>query len=86
MLYSLGLTYLMGHMVHWIQPPSIPFSTKSYEKLQAVAAVAAHDSSELFHDMLLYNPFFTELAEKFMAASQQASLLLDQIQAEQHTT
>lgn len=82
MLYSLGFTYLAGHLIAKMQIPELPFETKSYEKLKLVGQVVAHDSPTLLHDMLYYNPYTDELIERFRSAGHDTLKTVDTIAAE----
>jgi prephenate dehydrogenase len=59
--YSQGVTYIIARMVIRIAKRDIQFDTRSYRTLLQLADYSANDSEQLYHDMLHYNPYISEV-------------------------
>ena len=82
-VYSQAFTYSISRIVLGMQLPQITFTTKSYNKLAHIADLSARDTEQLFHDMLYYNPYFTNMRRKLTAAIAETEARLDEIEEEQ---
>ena len=51
-VYSQAFTYSIARIILNMDLPSVGFQTRSFNKLTEVAELSAHDSEQLFHDML----------------------------------
>jgi prephenate dehydrogenase len=60
-VYSQAFTYSIARIILEMNIPDLRFTTRSFNAIKEVAALSANDSDELFHDMLYYNPYFSEM-------------------------
>ena len=81
-VYSLGFIYSLERIVLSMQIPDLVFTTKSFDAIKTAAELSANDSEQLFHDMLLYNPYFTGMKEDFEKAIAKIDTQLKQIAKE----
>jgi hypothetical protein len=63
--------------------PRVGFKTRSFEALLQVAEFSANDSEQLFHDMLFYNPYYSEMKGQLESSIELTRLQLDEIEAAQ---
>lgn len=68
-VYSQAFTYIMARMINTMHLPDITFDTRSYKDIVEVARLSAKDSSQLFHDMLYYNPYLKPMLKKLETAT-----------------
>lgn len=78
-VYSQAFTYTLAKMVNLMQIPNIEITTKSFEAIKMVATYSANDSPQLFHDMLFYNPYFSQMKDKLGQVMKEVSGILDEI-------
>lgn len=85
-VYSQAFTYSIARIILDMKLPTITFSTKSYNAITRIAELSARDTQQLFHDMLFYNPYFTDMRRELEAAIAETNATLDEIEAEQTTS
>lgn len=79
-VYSQAFTYSIARMISEMRIPPLRFTTRSYDSIKEVADLSANDSEQLFHDMLYYNPYFSEMKAQLEAASAEVLAKLDEIE------
>lgn len=84
-IYSQGLTYTIAKIINLMSIPSLTFTTKSFDAIQKVAISSAHDSDQLFHDMLFYNPYFKPMKDKLELVLQKVNITLNAVLDETNT-
>ncbi|CAN5672926.1 hypothetical protein BH23PAT2_BH23PAT2_03290 [soil metagenome] len=82
-VYSQAFTYSLAKLIIGTDIPGIMFTTRSFNAIYKVAALSAKDTDQLFHDMLFYNPYFTEMKAKLEDSILKTVSILDQIADEQ---
>lgn len=82
-VYSQAFSYILAKLIRDMHVPSLTFSTASYNKLKEVGELSAHDSEQLFHDMLFYNPYFKTMVEDLRTGMNRVGVLVDEIIEEQ---
>jgi prephenate dehydrogenase len=82
-VYSQALTYSIAKIILQMELPNITFTTRSFNALTEIARLSANDSEQLFHDMLFYNPYFTEMKAELDSAVFKTETILRTIEAEQ---
>ncbi len=63
---SQTLTHFIGRSLQKINAKSTPIDTLGFEKLLSVMAQTCNDSTELFEDMLTYNPYSAKTIAAFV--------------------
>lgn len=63
-----GLTHLIGRMLHHIPLKDSNISTYGYQQLHSVMEQSCHDSLELFHDMMKFNPYTNHMLTRITTA------------------
>ncbi|MDB5167824.1 MAG: putative prephenate dehydrogenase [Candidatus Saccharibacteria bacterium] len=81
--YSQAFTYSLAKLILGVDIPDITFKTRSFNDIIEVATLSANDTDQLFHDMLFYNPYFTEMKEKLEKSMANTCAILDVIANEQ---
>jgi prephenate dehydrogenase len=81
--YSQAFTYSLAKLILGVNIPDITFKTRSFNDIIEVATLSANDTDQLFHDMLFYNPYFTEMKEKLEKSMIDTRAILDAIASEQ---
>jgi prephenate dehydrogenase len=84
-VYSQAFTYTLARMILEMKLPPVTFTTRSYDRLVEIAAFSVNDSEQLFHDMLFYNPYLSEMLAKFDNSIQATMTLAHNIRLEQNT-
>lgn len=82
-VYSQAFTYSLAHVIRGMDLHNITFTTRSFRSLVEVAELSANDSNQLFHDMLFYNPYFSEMKSVFEASLVQTNKILQDIETNQ---
>ncbi len=82
-VYSQAFSYSIANLLLNMSLKPIQLKTRSYEALSEVAALSANDSKQLFHDMLFYNPYFSEMKQELKTAMAKTASILDAIETEQ---
>lgn len=77
-VYSQAFTYSVAHLIQSMKLPKLRFTTKSFRDIKEVSDLSSNDSPQLFHDMLLYNPYFHEMKQQLEDA---VSETLSQLEA-----
>ncbi len=83
-VYLQAFTYSIARIITNTHIPDITFKTRSFKDIDDVAMLSARDSEQLFHDMLFYNPYLSDMKKKFEASVFSTLRTLDVIEAEQH--
>lgn len=81
--YSQAFTYTIAKLILATDIPQPTFTTRSFNAITEVARLSARDTEQLFHDMLLYNPYFPDMKRKLEHAIVSTGSLLDEIADEQ---
>ena len=81
--YSQAFTYTLANIILNMELPEITFKTRSFNVLTEVARLSANDTEQLFHDMLFYNPYFSDMKAKLQMAIAKTNTTLDTIETEQ---
>ncbi len=68
--WSLGYSYLVGKIGQRLRITDSPIDTIDFQLLLQNLQIVANDSEELFIDLQTYNPFATEVQQKFIQMSQ----------------
>lgn len=82
-IYSQAFTYSLARIILNMHMPSVGFQTRSFAKLAEIAKLSANDSDQLFHDMLFYNPYFSNMKKQLAAAIDVTEQKLAEIEDEQ---
>lgn len=82
-VYSQAFTYSLARIILNMHLPRVGFKTRSFEALLQVAEFSANDSEQLFHDMLFYNPYYSEMKGQLESSIELTRLQLDEIEAAQ---
>lgn len=82
-VYSQAFTYSIARIILSMDLPSVGFQTRSFNKLTEVAELSANDSEQLFHDMLFYNPYYSDMKKQLEGAIENTNHRLDEIEVEQ---
>lgn len=82
-VYSQAFTYSLAKIILNMKLPEVTFKTRSFSALMEVARLSANDSELLFHDMLFYNPYFSEMKMELQTAISKTNIILTTIEAEQ---
>lgn len=85
-VYSQAFTYSIARIILNMNLPPVRFKTRSFDKLAEVAKLSANDSEQLFHDMLFYNPYYSDMKKLFEKSIRITAQQLDTIEAEQKDT
>lgn len=59
--YSLAFSHIMAKVFNNMHFPELTFTTRSFNDISEVARLSANDTDQLFHDMLYYNPFLSDM-------------------------
>jgi len=82
-VYSQAFTYSLAKIILNMNLPNITFKTRSFNDLTEIAALSANDTEQLFHDMLFYNPYFSDMKAELQAAIAKTNVILARVEAEQ---
>jgi prephenate dehydrogenase len=82
-VYSQAFTYSIAKLIIGMDIPNLTFKTRSFKDIYEVATLSARDTDQLFHDMLFYNPYFSEMKIKLEKSIAGTSRILDEIANEQ---
>lgn len=82
MIYSLGFTHALARMIDHMNIPDLTLTTRNYEAIRQVAELSLNDTPQLYHDMLYYNPFFSQMKSQLKAAAAETLNSLDMIAEE----
>ncbi len=82
---SQSFTYSLAKIILGMEMSGVELTTRSFNALSEVAKLSANDSEQLFHDMLYYNPFFSEMKSELLRSIESAMATLDSIESEQKT-
>lgn len=85
-VYSLAFTHTVAKIILDMNMPAVTFRTRSFDDITEVAELCANDSPRLFHDMLFYNPYLTDMQQQLAGALQQTTAALEDIATEQSTS
>lgn len=83
MVYSLALTHTVSKIINGMNIPEITFKTRSFKAIHEVAVLSANDTDQLFHDMLFYNPYFSQMKADLEASIKKTDNILNKIESEQ---
>ena len=81
--YSLAFTHSISRVIIGMDAPELTFTTRSYNAIMEVAKLCANDSEQLFHDMLVYNPYFIDMEKKLESSFETTERKLDEFETEQ---
>lgn len=82
-VYSQAFTYSIAKIILSMNLPEVTFKTRSFNALTEVARLSANDTEQLFHDMLFYNPYFSEMKAELEISIAKTVTVLTKIEAEQ---
>ena len=82
-VYSQAFAYSVARIILDVHVPEVTFTTRSLDGLMQVAELSASDSEQLLHDMLFYNPYYSEMKKHLESAIDQTKQRLDEIETEQ---
>ncbi len=71
--YSQGITHFIGNVLKNMGLPESATPTRGYNMLRDVERFCSNDTSQLFRDMLLYNPHSMDMFRLFLKASHEVS-------------
>jgi len=71
--YSQGVTHFVGNVLKRMDLPNTNTPTKGYNMLRDVERFCENDTSQLFKDMLLYNPQSVNMFKEFLQATHEVS-------------
>lgn len=81
--YSQAFTYSIAKVINGAHIPAITFKTRSFTAIHEVAVLSARDTEQLFHDMLFYNPYFSDMKKKLEKSFDDTLKTLNAIEREQ---
>lgn len=81
--YSLAFTHTIAKIIVGTNIPDVRFTTRSFNDITEIATLTAKDTDQLFHDMLFYNPYFSEMKTKLEESIKSVSSKLNEIEDSQ---
>lgn len=81
--YSLAFTHTIAKIIVGTNIPDVRLTTRSFNDITEIALLTAKDTDQLFHDMLFYNPYFSEMKKKLEDSVDKTYSVLDAIETEQ---
>jgi prephenate dehydrogenase len=80
---SQAFTYSIAHIILGMELNDIKLTTRSFNAITEVAYLSGKDSQQLFHDMLYYNPYFSDMKKELIGSIDSTLEKLDEIESEQ---
>ncbi|MEA2077588.1 MAG: prephenate dehydrogenase/arogenate dehydrogenase family protein [Candidatus Marinimicrobia bacterium] len=71
--YSQGVTHFVGNVLKRMNLPHTDTPTKGYNMLRDIELFCDNDTTQLFRDMLLYNPQSVNMFKEFLQATHEVS-------------
>ena len=66
--FSQNITHVVGRTLATMDLKACDIDTQGYSSLLDIITQTCHDSWELFHDMITYNPYANEMLDQFQKA------------------
>lgn len=70
MAYVQGLTHLIARVVHSMDAPVTPLTTRTYELMNEMCALVGSDSAALVEAIITQNPFAAEILDRFAVTAE----------------
>ncbi len=84
-IYSLAFTHAIANVINNMDLPNITYTTRSFNAITRVAELSAKDTKQLFHDMLMYNPYLSNMQHELEKAVSKTNVTLNRIKQDQAT-